>query len=580
VESIVIAVVAFAGYFLAYHTYGKFLARKIFKLDAQAVTPAHEVNDGKDFVPTKLEVLFGHHYTSIAGTGPIVGPALGVIWGWVPALIWIFFGSIFMGAVHDFGALVISARNRGKSIGDIASTVISRRVQLMFLVIAVLFTLFPESIIPIWVEIPIAMAIGHLIYRKGLGALPLSLVGVFLLYVSIVFSAYLFQAEPGVLPLWAEQTVTFLKKPALGPLEPAAFWMIILLVYAFIASVLPVWRLLQPRDYINGHELFIVLFILTVAIFCSHPPIVAPALQLQPKGAPPLWPFLFITIACGAISGFHSLVASGTSSKQIDKESHALTIGYGGMLMEGVLATLVIIAVAGGIGLAGGAGGLSGVEAWKSHYASWDTAKGLGAKVGVFVNGSANMIAAMGIPRVVGVTVMGVFVASFAATTLDTATRLQRYILTELALAVRVRVLANKWITTAIAVISAGLLAVTYNAEKKTIGAGGGLILWPLFGATNQLLACLALLVLTVYLRKRGSPSLFTLLPMIIMLVITGFAMGYNLVNFYGDGLKSLHLFIISAIIVGLEAWMVVETFILWLRGKAESPPPPAEEAA
>ncbi|MHC4600745.1 MAG: carbon starvation CstA family protein, partial [Planctomycetota bacterium] len=420
-ESILIAVVAFAGYLIAYNTYGRYLARRIFQLDDTRETPAHEFNDGKDYVPTKLEVLFGHHYTSIAGTGPIVGPAIGIIWGWVPALVWVLLGSIFMGAVHDFGALVISARNQGKSIGDIAGRMISRRVQIMFLaivclalliviaifclVIASLFSMFPQSVIPIWVEVPIALVIGHLVYRRNWRALPLSIIGVILLYVFVVVGAYV--------PV---------EMPTIGPFGPLVIWTVILLIFdAFIASILPVWRLLQPRDYINGHELFVVLFILTLAVFASRPEIVAPAIDWHPSGAPPIWPFLFITIACGAISGFHSLVGSGTTSKQLSKESHALTLGYGGMLMEGVLAVLVIIAVAGGLGLAG-EGGLTGVEAWRGHYSSWSAAGSLGKKVGAFVHGSANMLVALGLPRTIGITIMGVFVASFAATTLDTAT--------------------------------------------------------------------------------------------------------------------------------------------------------------
>jgi len=560
VESVIIALGAFAAYFIAYHTYGKFLARKIFVLDEKAVTPAVEVNDGKDYIPTKLEVLFGHHYTSIAGTGPIVGPAIGIIWGWVPALVWVLLGSIFMGAVHDFGAVVISARHQGKSIGDIAGTVISRRVQIMFLiivffclliviavfclVIASLFSMFPQSVIPIWMEVPIALVIGHLVYRRNMKALPLSIIGVILLYAFVVVGAYV--------PI---------EMPSIGPFGPLVIWTVILLIFdAFIASVLPVWRLLQPRDYINGHELFVVLFILTLAVFASRPEIVAPAIDLHPSGAPPIWPFIFITIACGAISGFHSLVGSGTTSKQLSNEKHALAIGYGGMLLEGVLAVLVIIAVAGGIGLAG-EGGLAGAEAWREHYSSWSAAGSLGKKVGAFVTGSSNMLVALGIPRNIGITIMGVFVASFAATTLDTATRLQRYVISELASGLKLKPLTNMYAASALAVVSAGVLALGKGGGK------GGLMLWPLFGATNQLLACLALLVVTVYLKRKGKPTVFTLVPMLIMLVITGFAMGHNLVQFYGAGAKSLHLFLISAFIVVLEVWMVVESLILWKRG-------------
>jgi len=550
--SIAIAVVTVVLYLVAYHTYGRFLAKKIFNLNAENKVPARELQDGQDYVPTKLEILFGHHYTSIAGTGPIVGPAIAIIWGWVPALLWVLLGSIFMGAVHDFGALVVSLRNDGKSIGDISARLISPRVRIIFLsiiffalliviaifclVIASLFAMFPSTVIPIWFEIPIALVLGHLIYRKGLKALPLSIIGVMLLYVAVVIGAYV--------PV---------KIPQVGPFTALTIWTLILLIYAAVASVLPVWRLLQPRDYINGHELYIALALLALGVLFAHPAIVAPALDLHPKGAPPIWPFLFVTIACGAISGFHSLVASGTTSKQVEKEPHARTIGYGGMLMEGVLAMFVIIAVAAGIGLAREGSELSGVAAWNAHYFSWAAAKGLPAKVGAFVNGSANMLTRIGIPLNVAIAIMGVFIASFAGTTLDTATRIQRHVVAELSASIKLKPLANRYSATAFAVVTAGFLALAKGGGK------GGLILWPLFGATNQLLACLALLVITVYLAKKGKPIVYTFIPMLFMMVMTGWAMALNLVSFYKAGRSSFHLFIIGIVVFALEIWMIVE---------------------
>jgi len=555
------ATIAFAAgacilYLIAYHTYGRFLARKIFDLSDENKPPSRELEDGQDYVPTKLEILFGHHYTSIAGTGPIVGPAIAIIWGWVPALLWVLFGSIFMGGVHDFGALVVSLRNQGKSIGDICGRLISPRVRVIFLsviffclliviaifclVIAVLFDLFPSTVIPIWTEIPIALVVGHLVYRKGMKALPISIVGVGLLYVAVVIGAYV--------PV---------KMPQVGPFSALTIWTVILLIYAAIASVLPVWRLLQPRDYINGHELYIALVLLALGVLFAHPAIVAPAVNLSPRGAPPIWPFLFVTIACGAISGFHSLVSSGTTSKQVEQESHAQTIGYGAMLMEAVLATFVIIAVAAGIGLAREGTELSGIAAWNAHYSSWQAASGLGAKVGAFVDGSANMLTRIGIPLNVALAIMGVFVASFAGTTLDTATRIQRYVVTELAGSVNLRPLTNKYSATLFAVVTAGFLALVKGGGK------GGLILWPLFGATNQLLACLALLVVSVYLAKKGKRIIYTFLPMLFMMVMTGWAMILNIISFYSQGLKSVHLFIIGCIVMGLEIWMIIEALVV-----------------
>jgi carbon starvation protein len=576
VGSVLIAVGAFVGYVVAYKTYGRFLSKKLFDLDPSRPTAAVECEDGIDYVPTKAEILFGHHYTSIAGTGPIVGPAIGIIWGWLPALIWVIAGSILMGAVHDFGALVVSMRNKGKSIGDIAAEYISPRVRMMFLglvalaltivlaifclVIANVFSpgspgkpgLYPQAVLPVWLQIPIALALGHLIYKKKWAARLPSIVAVIIMYGTIVLGAYVPIAMPQV-----------------GPFVPVVLWTVVLLIYCYVASVLPVWKLLQPRDYINGHQLFIALGLLALGTLVAHPKIVAPMIETSPVGAPPLWPFLFIFIACGAISGFHSLVGSGTTSKQICRETDAQAIGYGAMLLEGMLAVFVIIAVAGGFGMGVDADGNTGAALWQAHYASFKTANALAPKLTAFVAGAANMLEAMWIPRAVGLAIMGVFVASFAATTLDTATRIQRYVIAEIGAALRIKALTNKHVATLVAVLAAGVLAL-----HDGVGAGG-MKLWPLFGATNQLLACLALLVVTTYLRKKGKPIWFTLVPAAIMFVITGFAMAYKISDFVGEGAKSLHLLIVSVVVVGLELWMVVEAAIVLLR-----PVVPAPEAA
>ena len=573
-STVLIAAGAFVGYVLAYHTYGKFLARRIFQIDDSRPTPARTMSDGVDYVPTKAEVLFGHHFTSIAGTGPIVGPAIAIIWGWVPALVWVLLGSIFMGAVHDFSAIVISTRHGGRSIGDVARDIVNGRVRTLFLmiiflvlliviaifclVIAVLFNLYPQSVFPVWVEIPIALVLGHAMYRRGVHPLAASLVAVAGLYVAIVIGAYM--------PL---------KMPSLFGQPPVIVWTVLLLVYAYVASVLPVWRLLQPRDYINGHELFIALGLLGLGVVFARPEIVAPAVDFKPSGAPPMWPMLFVTVACGAISGFHCLVGSGTTSKQLSQERHALAIGYGGMLTEGMLAVFVIIAVAAGIGMAVG-GESGGVAAWQARYASWAGASGLDKKVGAFVDGSANMLTALRIPRDIALALMGVFVASFAATTLDTATRLQRYVVSELATGLKLKPLAGRHAATLIAVVTAGLLAFPK-------GGKGGLILWPLFGGTNQLLACLALLVTTVYLKRRGRPLGYTAIPMVLMLVMTSWAMVYNVRTFAQDPQANWHLIVIGVAILALEAWMVIESLIVLGVAKAdlaEGEPVPVEVRA
>ncbi|MFO8008312.1 MAG: carbon starvation protein A [Candidatus Brocadiia bacterium] len=581
-DALLLAVVPLVGFLIAYQLYGKFLARRIFKLDDQRPVPSHELSDGVDYVPTRKGIIFGHHYTSIAGTGPIVGPAIGIIWGWVPALIWVFVGSIFMGAVHDFGALVISLRNQGKSLSEVAGRYVNRRVRTIFflivffelwiviavfaMVIAIVFRRYPQSVFPIWMEVPIALGLGYAIYKKSANVKLATLVAVVAMYVTVVLGHWL--------PI---------HMPDLGAMPAMGAWAVLLLGYAFVASTLPVTTLLQPRDYINAWQLFIAMGLLLLGVLTAtgagslH--IAAPALNLQPEGAPAMWPFLFVVIACGAISGFHSLVASGTTPKQVSREGDALFVGYGSMLMEGALAALVIVAVAAGIGIAyktGDGSVLRGQQAWMAHYSSWGAAAGLGSKLDAFVFGSANMMGSFGIPVALGVIIMGVFVASFAGTTLDTATRIQRYVINELGQDFRpLGFLKNRYLATGIAVGSAALLAFWTGASGK-----GALVLWPMFGAVNQLLASLALLVVTIYLRRRTRFGwLVTAVPMLFMLVMTHHAVALNEINFIRDFQatgEKLHLIVINATVQLLAVWMTIEAFIAFFVGAEPEQAPEA----
>jgi carbon starvation protein len=557
-----IMVLAFAGYILMYQFYGKFIGRKIFQLSGACKTPACEYEDGIDYVPTKKEVIFGHHFTSIAGTGPIVGPAIAIIWGWVPALLWVFIGSVVMGAVHDFGALIISMRNQGKSISDYTAKYINDRTKFFFflivflelliviaifgLVIAVIFAMYPQSVLPVWLEVLIAIYLGHLIYKKGANAMTWSIIAVIAMYITVVIGAFV--------PI---------KMPTIAGIPPTGVWTIILLTYAYIASVLPVTTLLQPRDFINSHQLVVAMGLLVLGVFIAgfggNLEIVAPAIQSSPAKAPPMWPFLFITIACGAISGFHSLVSSGTSAKQVRDETDSLFVGYGSMLMEGTLATLVIIAVAAGIGMGytpKGGETLTGVAAWTTHYSSWAAAAGLGSKISAFVDGSANIIGAIGIPKQFTLVIMGVFVASFAGTTLDTATRIQRYVIAELFGGLKMTALTNRYTATVIAVGTALILAFVTGA-----GGTGALKLWPLFGATNQTLAALALIIITLYLKAKGGLKwLVSGLPAIFMTIMTIWAVVMNQVKFGAGGLLLLQ--VINFIILIIALWIAVEGLI------------------
>jgi carbon starvation protein len=569
-NSLFIAAGAGILYLVAYYTYGKFLGNKIFKLAKDNVCPSVEFHDGIDFVPSKKQVLFGHHFASIAGTGPIVGPALAVIWGWLPALIWVIFGSIFMGAVHDFGALVISLRSQGRSIGDIAGDLISKRVKLLFLliiflallivvaifavIIGVCFKMFPESVWPVWLQIPIAIVLGILIYKKNWNATFLGLIAVILMYATIWWGAYhpVSLEEIKIATLTAEG-----KEHWKISFSPVAIWVVVLLAYVYVASTISVKTLLQPRDFINSYQLFIAMFLLALGIIVAHPQMAAPATNFSVPGSPPVLPMLFVFVACGAISGFHSLVSSGTSSKQCHNEHDALFIGYGSMLIEGLLAVFVIIAC--GAGIAYGAD--ADINAFSHHYGSWAAAKGLNAKLGAFINGSSNMMTSFGLPLEVGKTLMGVFIVSFAATTLDSATRIQRYIIAEMATMCKMPLFAHKHPATCIAVGSAFILAFCEGSGT------GAFKLWPLFGAMNQLLGGLALLVITVYLARKKVNSLYTAIPMVFMIAMTGWAMYYNVVQFMGDKAKgappNILLLVISLLIIAFEIWMIIESVIV-----------------
>jgi len=578
VDALLIVIITFVGYLIAYNTYGRFLARRIFRLNDQAIAPSRELEDGIDYVPTRKGIIFGHHYTSIAGTGPIVGPAIGIIWGWVPALIWVFVGSIVMGAVHDFGALVMSLRNQGKSMAEIADRYIGKQAKTMFflivllglliviaifgMVIASIFAIYPGSIFPVWCQIPIAVLLGIAVYKWKRNVVASTAVAVLAMYITVVVGSRL--------PL--KMPAEVLGMPATG------VWTIILLIYAYVASAMPVTVLLQPRDYINAWQLFIAMGLLVGGIVAATATtglhLAAPAFNPSPAGAPPIWPFLFVTIACGAISGFHCLVASGTTSKQLRKEGDALFVGYGSMLLEGALAILVIVAVAAGIGMLyettidGQPVQLTGAAAWNQHYQSWGAAKGLGSKMSAVVAGSANMLAALGIPAHIGMVIMGVFIASFAGTTLDTATRIQRYVIAELATDLKLPALSNRWIATAAAVVSAGALAFATGADGR-----GALTLWPMFGAVNQLLAAMALLIATVYLKRKTSWGYYlTLVPCLFMLVMTIWAMIANQLTFMtpkADGGRTWVLIVVNALILLAAIAMIVVTLRVFFKPRA-----------
>ena len=587
--TLAVAILSFVGFIVAYNTYGRYLARKIFDLDPDAIVPSKELEDGVDFVPTRRQIVFGHHFTSIAGTGPIVGPAIAVFWGWLPALLWVVLGSIFIGAVHDFGSLVISIRSRGQTIGEVASRMISHRARVLFLfvlflalsivlavfglVIATIFAVYPETVLSVWIALPLAIMVGFWIYRRGGGLLLPSILALIVLYGCVYLGVYHLPIE---IPSPADPAESYFQ----GLNSPVVIWTVILFVYCFIASVLPVWVLLQPRDYINSHQLIVALGLLCLGLVVAQPEFVAPAINTNPPAdAPPIFPFLFITIACGAVSGFHCLVSSGTTSKQLKTESDAQLVGYGAMLLEGALAVLVIIACCAGLGMGvgDGAGGMiTGAPAWQAFYGETWGGLGLGKKVGAFIEGGANMIASLGIPLELGIGIVAVMVACFAATTLDTATRLQRYVVQELGAAIGIGALKNKYVATTIAV-AVGLAVALYPGPS---GPGsGGLILWPLFGATNQLLAGLAFMVIAFYLIRHSKPIWFLVVPGVLMLILPAWAMWIQIFGWVRDG--TWELVALGLVIETLQIWMLIEGIIMWRKAKGVLPAPlPPLEAA
>lgn len=535
-----LAAITFAIFVIGYRYYSRFLADRVFHLRDDEPVPARELEDGVDYVPTRLGILWGHHYTSIAGAAPIVGPALAVIWGWVPALVWVTVGTVMMGAVHDFSALVLSARHQGRSIGDISGAVLNPRVRTLFLliisvliwivlavfafIIATLFVSYPGAIFPINVQIVIALVLGWLVHRRGLPALVPSLAAYAFLLVCVFYGDAFAGAFPAVASISVLQ------------------WVWILLIYCFIASVLPVWLLLQPRDYINSHQLVTALVLLSVGLLVLQPTVAAPAINPSPDGAPSILPFLFITIACGAISGFHGLVSSGTTSKQLACMTDARPIGYGGMLGEGALGMLAVLATT---------AGFATTEEWYAHYSSWGAAQGLPAKLGAFVDGSARFIGSLGIPEQAAQTFMAVVVIAFAATSLDTGARIQRLVIGELGETYGIKPLTNRFVAGATGIGLALLLALTQAGGK------GGLILWPLFGTTNQLLASVTLLLVSVWLRRQGRPVVYTFVPMVFVAGATILAMVGEIQGYLRS--ESWLLLVIGGIILVCDVWVLFE---------------------
>ena len=536
-----LAVIGLVGLFLGYRFYSKFIAEKIYQLDPNFKTPAHTMRDDIDYVPTNRIVLWGHHFTAVAGAAPIIGPSIAVIWGWLPAFLWVVFGTMFFAGVHDFGAIWASIRNQAKSVGSLTGDVVSPRARTLFMIVIFLLLLMvnavfavaianefqatPSSVIPAWSAVFVAVIIGVLLYKLHVPITWPTVVGTVILYVVI----YVGDQVPVALPA------------QIAGLAPGAQWILILFFYAAVASMLPVWLLLQPRDYINGIQLFVGLGLLYGAVLVANPTVVAPAINANvPASAPPLMPLLFVTVACGAISGFHGLVGSGTTSKQLNKETDARFVGYLGSVGEGALALVAIIAAT---------AGFSSLE-WEELYQTFNT-QGTHA----FVQGGATIASnGLGIPFGFAQTLLAVMAVLFAGTTMDAGVRLQRYIVQEWGVIYKIPPLQNGYIATAVAV--GACLVLAFGAGGS--GGTGGMVIWPLFGTTNQLLAGLTLLVISVILVKLGRPSRYTMVPMVFVTTMAFLSALIQLWDLYRSGNYFLVfidlLIVVAAIFVMLEA--------------------------
>ncbi len=524
---------AFGCYFVAYRLYARFLQRRIFQLDPASVTPAHALRDDVDYCPTRKSVLFGHHFASITGLAPMLGPAVAVIWGWLPAMVWVVFGAILVGCVHDLGALVVSIRHRGMSIGQVTEQIVGNRARTLFhliiffgvalamgvfvYVIARLFSLqlspgrsgYPQSALPSGLLMLIAMGAGYLTYKRRWPLLPVAVAGFALELASIAIG---------------------LKFPTAG--LPASLWPSpetwtwSLLAYAFLASVFPVWLLLQTRDFLNSLLLYLGLGLAFLGFFFGSDAFVAPALRFAPAGAPPMLPFVFVIVACGAASGIHGLVSSGTTAKQLNREPDAVPVGYGAMIGESLLALLAVVACT---------AGLKDTQAWRAVYSDWHAVQALPINIDVFIQGTTHFLSHLGLPPALSQALIAMVVVSFALTTLDSATRLLRFNIEEIGASLHPRLQPNRYASSALAVVIIGFFAF-YQVET-TVGAHvvmrpAGLALWQLFGTTNQMIAGLTLVVVTLYLRGRMVPSWPTAIPAIFMLVTSLAAMLRNLLHF------------------------------------------------
>lgn len=548
---------------VGYLTYGKFLAKKVFELNDNNPVPSQEMNDGVDYVPAKKGMLMGQHFSAIAAAGPVNGPILAaVMFGWVPALVWVLLGSIFIGGVHDMGSLVASVRHKAKSISEVVRENVSPRAWLLFMVFIWITLVY---VIVAFTDITASSFVGNITLENGdvvAGAaiassslmyliLPL-LMGLLMKFTRLKegIAVAIFLPLAGV-AIWAGKYIP-LALPIADPVLGQKVWGVIILVYCLIAAMVPMWLLLQPRGALGGYFLYVALIVAAIGVVFGGYEINYPAfINIAADGnlQNNVFPILFITIACGACSGFHALVSSGTSSKQLYKETDAKAVGYGAMLLEGMVAVVSIVCV---MILASDSGMLSKAPNF------------------IYASGIGSFMELIGIPAVFGISFGLMAFTTFVYDTLDVCTRLGRYIIEELT---GWKDIKGKILGTA---LTAGV-PIFFIFQTMT-DANGNVIpawktFWNTFGASNQLLAALALVGVTIWLYNKRPGSkvcLVTLLPAIFMFVMSNWAL---LISIYeGWVLKTGHpaIPVVSLVLFILSILVSVETVISVIKKKKQ----------
>ncbi|KAE9634112.1 carbon starvation protein A [Defluviitalea raffinosedens] len=535
VVMMLIAIVVLGG---AYLIYGRWLA-KTWGIDPNAKTPAYEMQDGVDYVPASPGVIFGHQFASIAGAGPINGPIIAAMFGWVPVLLWILIGGVFFGAVQDFASMYASVKNKGRSIGYIIELYIGKAGKRLFLLFVWLFSIL---VIAAFADI-VAGTFNGFNADGTFNSANGSTATTSLLFIAaaVIFGIFTYYKKPSSLVSTITGLALVVICIGLGlafPIHvPKTAWLYFVFAYVFVASITPVWALLQPRDYLNSFLLVAMMLFAVIGIFVANPSIELPAFTGFNVNGQMLFPVLFVTIACGAVSGFHALVASGTSSKQIRNEKDMLPISFGAMLLECLLAVISLVTV--------GALAVGGKMPE-------------GTPPVIFAQGISNFIGILGIPQNAAFTIITLSVSAFALTSLDSVARVGRLSFQELFIDDEVdeknisslrKLCTNKYFATIITLILGYLLAV-----------GGYQNIWPLFGSANQLLSALALIALAVFLKKTNRKGFMLWAPMVIMLTVTFTALAQSIIKIlnkllithdfviYSDGLQLIFAVLLMAL--------------------------------